>query len=255
VRVASRLLSVVATVAVIGGSVGATFAADTIMVEDAAGPYSRSDGTGYANDIVRAAFTAVGVDVVFDVVPYARCKESLLAGRTPACVSMSRSEMFGDAVVFSNRPIYEIRATFFQRRDAAPRFAALADIPAGARVGVVNEYEYPEEVDQLQRNDVILDAASDEIVNLKRLARGRLDAAIVMTSRFERRDQRAIDAEVDADVIDSFTASPMGAYAGFSTRNRDGDRLRAKFDEGYRRILDTGEKRAIDAKWMANVGR
>ena len=32
-----------------------------IYVENAADPFSRPDGTGYANDVVRAAFEAVGV--------------------------------------------------------------------------------------------------------------------------------------------------------------------------------------------------
>jgi polar amino acid transport system substrate-binding protein len=253
VRVGSRLLFLVAAVSILGEFVGYARAADTIMVEDASEPFSRRDGTGYANDIVRAAYKAVGIDIAFDVVPYARCKESLIAGRTPACFSMSRSEMFGDAVVFSARPIFEVQATFFQRRDAPRRFHAIADIPAGARLGIVNEYEYPKEVDALERHGVILDPASDEVVNLKRLARGRLDGAIVMTSRFERLDQRAIDAGVDREVTSSFTAGTLGAYVGFSTQHPEGGRLRAKFDEGYQAILRSGVKRAIDIRWLANV--
>ncbi|WP_423049241.1 hypothetical protein [Undibacterium sp. SXout7W] len=47
-----------------------------IMVEDAADPFSKADGTGYANDQVVAAFSAVGVDIKFNVVPYVRCKKN-----------------------------------------------------------------------------------------------------------------------------------------------------------------------------------
>ena len=40
-----------------------------IDVEDEADPFSRPDGSGYANDVVRAAYDAVGVKVRLDVVP------------------------------------------------------------------------------------------------------------------------------------------------------------------------------------------
>src|SRR5277367_4729259 len=72
----------------------------TIMVEDASEPFSRRDGTGYANDIVRAAFKAAGIEVGLDVVPYARCKKSLEDGATPACFAMSWLPEFQNRIRF-----------------------------------------------------------------------------------------------------------------------------------------------------------
>src|SRR5882672_804025 len=37
-----------------------------IMAEDAAEPFSRADGMGYANDVVKAAFHAAGVEIQLD---------------------------------------------------------------------------------------------------------------------------------------------------------------------------------------------
>ena len=65
-----------------------------IHVENAADPFSRPDGTGYANDVVRAAFESVGVRVKFTVVPYARCKYKVLSGAAAVCVSMSWDPSF-----------------------------------------------------------------------------------------------------------------------------------------------------------------
>src|SRR5499433_2311933 len=65
-----------------------------LAVEDDASPWSRPDGSGYANDVVRAAFKAVGVAVELQVVPYARCKRMALRGEVAGCFNMSPSPEF-----------------------------------------------------------------------------------------------------------------------------------------------------------------
>src|SRR4051812_32252616 len=72
-----------------------------IMVEDAAAPWSRPDGRGYSNDIVRAAFRAALVDVRLIVVPYARCKRMVSTGRVAACFNMSWDSRLSGQVVFA----------------------------------------------------------------------------------------------------------------------------------------------------------
>ena len=62
-----------------------------IMVEDAALPWSAPDGSGYANDLVRAAYAAVNTEVRLTVVPYARCKTYVMQGAVAACFNMSPS--------------------------------------------------------------------------------------------------------------------------------------------------------------------
>jgi polar amino acid transport system substrate-binding protein len=67
-----------------------------ILVEDAASPWSNQGGEGYANDLVRAAFAAVGVDVELKVLPNARCKAMVLQADAVACSSMSASPELGN---------------------------------------------------------------------------------------------------------------------------------------------------------------
>src|SRR6266849_706847 len=91
-----------------------SFAADlTVMAEDAAEPFSRADGTGYANDVVKAAFHAAGVDVALDVVPYARCKKNAEEGRIAACFGMSWYQGVEKVIAFSSLPIFEVHADVF----------------------------------------------------------------------------------------------------------------------------------------------
>ncbi len=109
-----------------------------IMAEDASEPFSRADGTGYADDILRAAFHAAGVEVKFDIVPYARCKKSLEQAKTPACFSMSWQKEFEGIIAFSEAPIFEVYADVFQNKRAASKIANAQDLGKGTILGIVN---------------------------------------------------------------------------------------------------------------------
>jgi polar amino acid transport system substrate-binding protein len=230
----------------------ACLAADLqIMAEDASEPFSRADGTGYANDILRAAFHAAGVEVAFDVVPYARCKKSLEQAKTPACFSMSWQKEFEGLIAFSEAPIFEVYADVFQSKGAPFKFAGAQDLGKGTILGIVNEYEYPESIYRLESRGVALERGLNEQANLKMLARGRLNAAVVMTSDFERPLQRARDAGVDAAVTYAFRSGTMKSYVGFSLKHPQGEWARQKFNAGYRIISANGTKDRIRNQWMS----
>ena len=61
-----------------------------IYVENDAAPWSKADGTGYANDLVKAIYDAVDVDVDFEVVPYARCKKYTETGEAVGCFNVAK---------------------------------------------------------------------------------------------------------------------------------------------------------------------
>jgi len=107
-----------------------------IMAEDAAEPFSRPDGTGYANEIVKAAFHAAGVEIQLDVVPYARCKKDVEDGKVVACFSMSWYRGVEDAVAFSELPVIQVYADVFLNRKSPSRVARIEDIGTGAVVGI-----------------------------------------------------------------------------------------------------------------------
>src|SRR4029077_8978886 len=77
-----------------------------IAAEDDAAPWSQRDGTGFANDVVRAAFKAVGVEVDFSVVPYARGKDMALKGKVAACFSMTWVPELTGKIVFAEKPLF-----------------------------------------------------------------------------------------------------------------------------------------------------
>lgn len=222
----------------------------TIMVEDASEPFSRPDGTGFANDVVVAAFGREGVEVRLDVVPYARCKSALLKGETPACFSMSWLPEFAGRVRFADRSLFAVEATLFQSKAHRLTAQALRELPPGTRVGVVNGYEYPDSMQALADLGLVLEPGVDERALLQRLARGRIDAAIIMVGPFERPEQRAADASVSNLVEVAFEAGPMQSYIGFSTRHPDAESARGVFNRGYSAISTDGTLEAIRQRWM-----
>jgi polar amino acid transport system substrate-binding protein len=236
---------------VLAASWNASFAADiTIMAEDAAPPFSHRDGTGFANDLVKAAFRAAGIDVALDIVPYARCKKDTQDGRIAGCFGMSWYNGVEKFVAFSDRPIFRVHADVFLLRGATtirgPEYLSGPKV-----VGIVNEYEYPDEVYNLRKKGVVLQAANDDLTNLRLLARGRLDAAIVMTNDLVPQLQKAMQAGVAPQVVPAFRLGFEDAYVGFSLKHPQGEAARRGFNEGYRRILADGTVEALRRKWVA----
>ena len=110
----------------------------TVLVEDAAGPWSKPDGSGMANDLVTAAYAAVGAEVTLEVVPYARCKALVMKGAAVACFSMSAAPEFERVVRLADQPLFRVYPRFYQRAGDAHKFRDDAAIPPGTRLGVVN---------------------------------------------------------------------------------------------------------------------
>jgi ABC-type amino acid transport substrate-binding protein len=227
----------------------------TIMVEDASEPFSRRDGSGYANDLVRAAFKAAGIDVRLDVVPYARCKKSVEDGATPACFAMSWSPEMAGKLVFSAQPLFQVYADIFSNAHAKMPLASAADFRKGMRLGLMNGYEYSDTIDALLKRGVIAERTSDETALINMLARGRIDAAVVMTSDFVSGAERLAEAGMKNSVSFAYRAGVLQSHVGFSLKNPQGQLVRRAFDEGYATIISNGMRDKIRATWMQKASR
>ncbi|MES2126331.1 MAG: transporter substrate-binding domain-containing protein [Pseudomonadota bacterium] len=223
-----------------------------LMVEDAAAPWSAPDGSGYANDLVRAAYAAVGEKVELQVVPYARCKHFVMRGMAAGCFSMSAAPELHGLVKFADAPLFRVFPRFYFNAAQAHAIGKESDFKPGMRIGVVNGYEYPDSVRALAQRGVVLEESRSESTNLKKLALGRLDAVLLMTDALKTDAVLLREAEVD-NVVFGFALAPMGSYLGFSGQRADGELARSLFNRGYALISANGVKRAIAAKWQVRV--
>jgi polar amino acid transport system substrate-binding protein len=225
-----------------------------ILAEDAAGLWGQADGTGAGNDIVRAAFEAMGDKVTFSVVPYNRCKAQVMEGHSLACFGMGWSEELKGKVVFAKHPIYTNTATLFVRKADAEKFRKVGDIADGTRIGTVLGYEYPETFVQLVRSGKLVpDNAINETLSLRKLAAGRFDLVIANLDDLKSAEYLLKQAGMTDRVQVAFTMESAGTFLGFAGGDTHSAVAMKSFDAGMVLIQKNGTLAKILASWKARL--
>ncbi|NYE62469.1 ABC-type amino acid transport substrate-binding protein [Duganella sp. 1224] len=219
-----------------------------VLVEDNFSPWSNHNGTGLANELVRAAFGAVHVDVDLRVVPYARCRALVIRGASPSCFSMSPSKDLADTVRFADKPLYAVTLHAFVGKTSGLTLNSIDDLRAGMRVGVVNGYEYPPGVAELAKRGVVLESTQSETLNLRKLAVGRLDVALVLTDQFRSAELVKLQSGA-VKIMRSFAGASQPSFIGFSMSHPDAERQRTLFNAGFKIITENGKRAAIESQW------
>lgn len=221
-----------------------------IAVEDDAAPWSMKDGSGYANDLVEAAFKAVQIEVKLKVMPYARCKRLTEEGKSVACFSMSWEPDLAGKISFSAKPLFICRADYFQNINKPLPVQHESDLRKPIIVGSVIGYEYPESTLQLAKKGVIkFEPTRSEDINLKKLALGRIDATLINHNQIKSAEVKLGLAGVKDRVAYAFSAGTLSSYIGFSELHPQGRWAREQFDRGFRLIIDNGVAKQLEKKW------
>lgn len=255
-----RLLQAILMMSLVLGEVDvARTAADQTLeidVENGADPFSRPDGTGYANDVVREAFQSVGVQVKFRVMPYARCKYEALSGEAVACVSMSWDPSFEGRVKFADTPLITVTPVYYENPARPLTARSEAELARGVTVGTIRDYEYPESVMKAKARGVVFEENISEQANLQKLALGRIDAAVVMSNPLTGVSHWAKEADVAHLVRVAFTsAGSEDGYFAVSTAHPGGLPALRLYNEGIKIITARGRLGEIRAKWTTGTPR
>lgn len=226
----------------------------TILAEDAAGMWGQADGSGAGNDIVHAAFNAVGDQVVLKIVPYNRCKAHVLSGLAIACLGMSKSEELNGKILFADLPLYTTISTVFVRKSDALKYTKLADIPPLTHVGTVLGYEYPSLVIQLFNNkNWIPSDAPSEVQSLKKLAAGRFNLAIANLDALKNADYLLKQAGVSDQVQVAFEIEGSETFVGFANDDKKAMQALAAFNKGMQIIKKNGTLDKILQQWKSKL--
>ncbi len=222
-----------------------------IAAEDAADLWSRPDGGGFANEVVRAAFHAAGAEVSFRVVPYARCKHMVMEGTVVACFSMSRDPALKGSVIFPSMPIFTCYADLVEN-PAHPvhRVAQLGELPRGTIVGTVLGYEYPASVQQAVKSGaIVLDEAPTEEMLLRKLAAGRLPLAIVNVNESKSLAYVSALSHLGTVPVPVNRVGTLESYLGFSAKHPGAKQAMRLYEDGMRKIAGNGALAAITRRW------
>lgn len=226
-----------------------------IAVEDDAAPWSQADGSGYANDLVTAAFKSAGVDIELRLMPYARCKRMAVNGEVAACLSMSPSPEFAGLVQLSTKPLFTCQAGYFYSVNKPPRVSRQEDLPRNTVVGTVIGYEYPAAFERLsQRGVIVREESPSEDVNLKKLALGRIDLALLNYNEMKSPEWLINRAGVSGKVKKTnFRAGTLKSYIGFSRKHQQGMWALEQFNKGYGVITADGTLRKLKTQWLQKL--
>ncbi|MCV2359311.1 transporter substrate-binding domain-containing protein [Paucibacter sp. TC2R-5] len=113
-----------------------------INVENAAGPYSRSENgkpVGLAFDLVAAIFLEARIDVEYRLMPYAPCMVQTKYGNGAGCFTTAKNKKIVADYAWHSKPFVRQKMAIVVRSDDGPENLTLSDL-YGLRVIAVNGY-------------------------------------------------------------------------------------------------------------------
>ena len=216
----------------------------TLAVEDAWEPYANPDGTGMSVDIVRSAFKSVGIEVTFEVIPYARLLQEVQAGKYVGGFNVAREPSREDAFLWGREMLFLARAHYYHCRQRLLEASSAIGLKSGEKVGVILGYEYGELFHENNRISKVWGKRHDQI--LRMLQAGRVDTVIL----FEKTANLFLDEmNLQEEVFAAFPSEPSRIYVAFSRQHPEARHYLEKLDEGLARIRANGEYQAILEKY------
>ncbi|HEX5310834.1 substrate-binding periplasmic protein [Aquabacterium sp.] len=222
----------------------------TLGAEDDAAPWSYADGSGYVNDLVRQAFSAMGWDVQLKVMPYARCKTLTLRGLLAGCFSASKLTEYKDKLVYPQHPVFQAQNVLLALADSPWKGCDSARWPSPPRVGTVRAYEYTPQLESLLASrNLIRHEVDSEISNLRKLEAKRIDAAVITLDQVKRLEflQALAHTSEPLKTVCDFGSQP--AYVMFSKLHPQGPKAQTVFDAGMRRLDESGALARLQDTW------
>ena len=220
----------------------------TVAGEDGWYPFSglvKGQGQGMTVDIVRAAYRAVGIDVKFDFMPYARCVALTRSGVQLACFDTFRTPDTESEFLWHSPSLFNVEYRIYAPIASKQRHLGVRDLE-GQHVAVTRGYEYGAEFDR--NSKVLRELSSSDESNFRMLLAGRvaytITAEVIAKSLFKQHPELAGKFRAVGSV------SRNDVYIAFSRRNPEGPREMARFEKGLRIIRENGRLQAIEQRWL-----
>ncbi|WP_054284653.1 substrate-binding periplasmic protein [Gulbenkiania mobilis] len=221
----------------------------TLAVEDDWFPYAaerNGQPEGFAVDVVREAYRAVGVDVTLKSMPYARCMRVVRYGHMAGCFNSLKDASTVRFYLFHNTPLFVADIGIYRQTGAPLRRPLTVNSLEGKRVGLTNGYTYG---DAVERSVAFRkEYALSDLQNLRKLAAGRLDYVLMYS--------RVMDHLVGRHVLEFRgrfqrvgTAIENPLYVTFSPRHPQGEWAMEQLDAGLAVLHRSGRYHQLEQRW------
>jgi polar amino acid transport system substrate-binding protein len=241
------LLSLVAALLMTAGT---AFAGTLSIRADYWPPFNNQPSdvkSGYMIDVLREIFTPLGITIDYQIMSWADSLEAAGEGSCDAVIGASRSEAPGF--------IYPVEAfgtsgnMFFVRKGNAWTYKGVTSLKA-IRLGIIEAYSYSDELDEYIQahtdSDRIIEASGEEplIELIGMLRNGQVDAVVedpsVMT--YALLDQKVPLGQV---VRAGASEEKEDIFIAFSPARKTSKTYARQFDEGLRKLRDSGRLKQI----------
>ncbi len=232
--------SIVFTIAIVCFVTTPVVYAETIKIaaEDDWVPYAKKDGTGLANEIIKAAFESLGINVEYTVLPYARVLHYIEKGSYVAGFNVPLDKQSKAKYIMGGKKIFDAVSAYYNSKDRPLNAKSRNELRGGKTIGVVRGYGYGDHYLKLVEKGLIKeDVANSEISNLKKLAVGRIDGTII----YDKTASILIkQLKLKSNIEFAFQNEKTPIYLAFSKKHPDGQYYADKFDEGMAKIENNG---------------
>ncbi len=220
------------------------------------GPKLRQQG--YVSALIRAAFEAEGVGVKIEFYPWARAlhlaRSGEVDGLMPEYYNASREADFAFSEGFPGGPL-----VLYKRKADAIAFAAdpqqQAEVALRAlkayRIGVVRGYLNTPAFDAADY--LIKEEASDDATNLRKLAFGRIDLAVIDGPVAAHLIRTRYPAYADKLVAMQPPLAEMPLYIAFSRKSPRMAEVLASFNRGLQKLAADGRLQALRQRYLLNA--
>lgn len=210
--------------------------------EDSWPPYSDKSGQGISTNIVKAAFAKAGLETQVVVRPYARVLQDVKAGALDAGYNVTRQQNTELEFIFGKEPILQASAYWYFRTNTTPPATTTKNLPDGYRVGAIIDYEYGDiyEAERRRFKEVRVPRQAQLI---KMLKQGRIDAALMFE---EEANQTLKEMGLSNTAIQKGMFNHTSdIYLAFSRKRPHSQELAQKFDQGIKKLKETGEYKRL----------
>jgi len=210
--------------------------------EDSWPPYSDKFGRGISTNIIKAAFAKTGVETHVVVRPYARVLQDIKAGALDAGYNITRQQNTERDFIFGKEPILQAKAYWYFRADSAPPATTTKELPNGYKVGAIIDYEYGDLYED-ERHRFKEVRVSRQTQLIKMLLQRRIDAVLM----FEEEAKQTLKEMGLSNIAiqKGMFNHTSDIYLAFSRKKPDSQALAKKFDEGIKKLKDTGEYKQL----------